>query len=98
MKKLLFIAALLGILLCPFVSANATVSEESEELLNYESLLFGFEGNYYSPEDESTVTQLIAEAVRLHGIYNGTGIEESYNEEAYLEYALENGLNVQYKK
>lgn len=91
MKKILF-ATLLGILLCIFVSANITVSAIDEELLNYESLIVGFEDTHYSPEDESTATQVIAVAVRLHGIYNGTGIEESYDKEKYLDYALENGI------
>ncbi len=92
MKKLTLLFAVISLVLCLGVTGFAQQTDENESLVNYEGLMSGIELGIYSPEVSSTVTQLIAEAVRLHGIYNGTGIENSYSQSAYLEYALENGL------
>ena len=93
MRKLFILTIICALLTCCILSVNAVSSQEGEEqYFSYTSLLSGFDNGKYVPEDESTVTQLIAEAVRLHGIYYGTGIEESYDEEEYLSYAFENSI------
>ena len=93
MRKLFILTIILALLTCCVLSVDAVQSGKGEEqYFSYTSLLSGFDNGKYVPEDESTVTQLIAEAVRLHGIYYGTGIEESYDEEEYLSYAFENSI------
>lgn len=92
MKKHLFLTLLLAALLLFSVGANAKSITETEPVVNYTGLLVGLDNGMYSPEDESSVNQVIAEAARLHGVYNGTGIESGYDIEEYRSYALEKGI------
>ena len=92
MKKLLYLMIVATMLVSGVLCADAKTNTEVGMLSPYTSLLADSAYDNCSPEDESTVTQLIAEAVRLHGIYNGTGIEDSYDEQTYHQYAIEKGI------
>ena len=71
--------------MCISVIARPGATDDLAELFSEQTL----EG---APEDKISAKDLVATAARLHSVLNDGGLSESYDFEAYREYAKNNGL------